>query len=150
MARWRLKRNCSLTPRQALGAWALPLLALLCVAGFAAVQGWWWVAGFALFDIACLVAALGVYSRHALDGETVVLGDDGMLRIEQQRGQRLLCVAWPAPLVRMEAAAGEPISVWAGRERLELGVHATPQARDRAALELGCALKLDGHRVPRL
>lgn len=143
MASWRLKRNCSLTPRQALGAWALPLLMLLGVASFAAVQGWWWVVGFALFDIACLAAALSVYSRHALDGETVVLGDDGMLRIEQQRGQRRVLTTWPAGLVRMQApVAGEPITVWAGRERLQLGAHATPYDRERLAAELAGVLRL--------
>ena len=133
---WQLRRNCSLTPRQALLAWALPVAALLGVALGAALLGWWWVVVFAFVDLAGLLAACWRYSRHALDGETLLLGDDGMLHIERQDAQRLLRTAWPASLVRVELRAGEAITLRAGRERLEVGLQATPRARERAAREL--------------
>ncbi|RZJ12652.1 MAG: DUF2244 domain-containing protein, partial [Rubrivivax sp.] len=76
---WRLKRNCSLTPRQTLTAWAVPVAALLAVALFAAAQRWWWVVAFVMADVAGLVVAVRFYARHALDGETLRLSDDGLL-----------------------------------------------------------------------
>lgn len=139
---WRLRRNCSLTPRQTLAAWSVPLLLLLGVALFAAAQRWWWVAAFALLDMAGLAAALCCYARHALDGETLHLGDDGLLHIEQQCGARLHRVAWRASLVRMEAAGDGPITLWAGPQRLEIGRQAVPAQRRQAARELRQALRL--------
>lgn len=143
---WRLKRNCSLTPRQALLAGGVPVLALLSVALFAAVQGWWWVVVFALLNIGALAAAFCLYARHALDGETLQLADDGMLHIEQQCGTRLHRIAWPASLVRLEARHGEPITLWAGRERLQIGRQALPATRDLTAQQLRRALHLDLRR----
>jgi len=128
--------------RQALAAWALPLALLLAVAGFAALQGWWWVVAFAAVDIAALVVALRLYSRHALDGEIVMLGDDGMLRVEQQRGSRVLSAAWPASLVRLDTADGELITLRAGRDCLRIGRHATPACRELASRELRQRLRL--------
>ena len=141
--RWRLRRNCSLTPQQALLAWALPNAVLLGVTLFAAFQGWWWVVAFALLNIAGLATALWLYSRHALDGETLFLADDGMLHIEQQCGTRLQHLAWRASLVSLEVAEDGPITLRAGRERLEIGSQAAPATRDMTARELRRALRLD-------
>jgi uncharacterized membrane protein len=140
--RWRLTRNCSLTPRQAVGAWSIPVVALLAVALFSAVQGWWWVALFALADIAALVLALWLYTRHALDGDTLLLDDDGMLRIEQQRGGRCQRIAWRASMVRLELVDGEPIRLWAGREQLQIGSEVTAPERPITAGENRRALPL--------
>jgi uncharacterized membrane protein len=141
-ASWRLRRNCSLTPRQALAAWSPPMLGLLAVAVFWAVQGWWWISLFALINMAALAGALRLYVRHALDGDTLALGDDGVLTIEQQRGAQLRRVAWRASLVRMEVAEDGAILLRAGRDRLEVGARAAPPQRDLAARELRSALRL--------
>lgn len=142
-ARWRLTRNCSLTPRQAVAAWSLPVVALLAIAIFSALQNWWWVVLFALIDIAALVMALWLYTRHALDGDTLRLDDDGVLHIEQQQGRRHRHTAWRASTVRLEAAEGEPIRLWAGRDELTIGREAPPRLRELTARELRCALRLD-------
>ncbi|RZL37580.1 MAG: DUF2244 domain-containing protein [Rubrivivax sp.] len=149
-ASWRLRRNCSLTPRQALAAWSPAVLGLLAVAVFWAVQGWWWVSVFALVNMAGLAAALCCYTRHALDGDTLALGDDGMLYIEQQCGAQLRRVAWRASLVRMDVGEGRggAIVLRAGRERLEVGARAAPPQRDLAARELRSALRLAPLRRP--
>lgn len=141
-ARWRLRRNCSLTPSQALAAWSLPVVALLAVAAFSAAQGWWWVVLFALLDVAGLAVALWLYSRHALDGDTLLLDDAGVLHIEQQRGGVQRHTAWPASLVRLDAIAGEPITLWAGREQLTVGAEVAAPQREAAARELRRALRL--------
>jgi len=139
---WRLKRNCSLTPRQTLAAWAVPVGALLAVSLFAAVQGWWWVVAFVLADVAVLAVAVRLYARHALDGETLRLGDDGMLIIEQRRGDHVHHIACRASLVRLETfGRGNPITLWAGPRKLEIGTHAVPAMRDRTAQELRRALR---------
>lgn len=140
---WRLKRNCSLTPRQALIAWALPVAWLLGIATLAALQGSWWVVAFALLNVAALVAALACYARHALDGDVLWLSDDGMLYIEQQCGARRCTTVWRASRVRLEAVAGEPITLWAGPERLQVGAEAMPAARERTVQELRRALRLE-------
>lgn len=144
-AGWRLKRNCSLTPRQALGAWSLPVAALLAVALFSAVQGWWWVVLFALLDTAGLAAALWRYSRHALDGDTLLLDDDGVLHIEQRDGERQRHTAWQASMVRIDAAEGEPITLRAGRAQLTVGAQVAAPQRELMAAELRRALRLGVH-----
>jgi len=141
VARWRLVRNCSLTPRQALGAWSIPVATLLGVAAFAAAQRWWWVLGFALLDAAGLAVALWRYARHALDGETLQLDDDGMLHIDRQRGGMQQRTSWRASMVRLDGGAGQPITLWAGRERLTVGREAPPHLRELTVRELRRALR---------
>ena len=140
---WRLKRNCSLTPRQALTAWALPVAWLLGIALLAGLKGSWWIVAFALLNVGALMAALICYARHAADGDVLWLSDDGMLHIEQQCGARVRTTVWRASLVRLEAAAGEPITLRAGREQLQVGAQALPAARELALRELRRALRLD-------
>jgi len=141
--RWRLKRNCSLTPRQALAAWALPVTWLLGIAALAGLQGSWWIVGFALLNVLVLIVALKCYAAHALDGDVLWLSDDGMLHIEQQCGARVRTTVWRASLVRLEVTAGEPITLWAGCERLRVGAQVMPAARELAVCELRRALRLD-------
>jgi uncharacterized membrane protein len=136
MAQWNLSRNCALTPRQALLAWSLPAGLLLAVAAAGAALAWWWVTVFALATLGGLATALWHYCRHALDGDTLVLGDDGLLRIEQRDGHRRQRCSWRASLVRMEAPDGGPITLWAGREKLQVGLQVPPTRRRAAAREL--------------
>lgn len=141
-ASWRLRRNCSLTPRQTLAAWAVPVAMMLGVALTAAVQGWWWVVAFVLLDLAAVATALWRYARHALDGETLRLGDDGMLVIEQRCGTEVRHFAWRASLVRLEATErGAPITLRAGTRRVEIGAQAKPAERELAAQQLQQALR---------
>ena len=71
--------------RQALAAWSPPMLGWLAVAAFWAVLGWWSITLFAVANMAALATALRLYARHALDGDTLALGDDGMLVAPSQR-----------------------------------------------------------------
>ncbi len=140
---WRLRRNCSLTPRQALLAWSLPVVALVFVAAFAVWQGWWWVALFAALDVAGLVVALWLYTRHALDGDTLLLDDDGMLHIEQQHGRHQRHVVWHASMVRLDDQdTRQPICLSAGREQLKIGAQVTSRVRELTARELRRALPM--------
>lgn len=136
MPQWNLSRNCALTPRQALLAWSLPAGLPVAVAAVGASLAWWWVTVFALVALAGLVAALWHYCRHALDGDILVLGEDGQLRIEQRHGSWHQQCSWRASLVRMEAPDGGPITLWAGTEKRQVGLQVPPMRRRAAAREL--------------
>jgi uncharacterized membrane protein len=143
-ATWHLKRSCRLTPRQALAAWAVPVTWLTGIAVVAASQGKGWITLLALINIAALVAALSAYARHARDGDTLWLSADGMLHIEQQCGTRRRTTVWRASMVRVDAAAGEPITLRAGRERLQIGAEAAATQRELMVRQLRRALNLPG------
>lgn len=76
---WVLRRNCVLSPRQ-LGAWfgGLALVSVGVATAFA-VNGAWPVVPFAFVEVAALVIAFIVYSRHAADYERIVLANDRVL-----------------------------------------------------------------------
>ena len=137
---WTLRRNCSLTPRQSLVAWAVPLMLLLAVAALAGLLGWWWVLGFALLTAGVLAAALWLYARHALDGETLRLADDGLLHIEQQCGLRRQHRVCQAALVKLETTRDGSLTLWTGHTPTRVGAQAVPARRERAARELRQAL----------
>ncbi|MBW8847484.1 MAG: hypothetical protein JF607_21175 [Burkholderiales bacterium] len=71
--------------RPALAAWSPPMLGWLAVAAFWAELGCWWTTLFAVANMAALVTALRLYARRSLDGDTLALGDDGMLVAPSQR-----------------------------------------------------------------
>ena len=79
---WLLKRNCSLSPRQAGKAYRV-LCAFVLTIGLAfAVRGVWFVFMFGLIEILALAAALLHYARHATDHEHIALSE-GCLLIER-------------------------------------------------------------------
>ncbi len=120
---WVLRRNCALTPRQ-LGACfgGLGLVSIGIATAFA-VRGAWPVVPFAFVEVAALVIAFIVYSRHAADYERIVLATDRVLietvsadsvsrrelhrarlRVEYEEGRadlvRLVCDAETLPVGR--------------------------------------------------
>ncbi|TWI42106.1 putative membrane protein [Pseudoduganella flava] len=85
---WLVRRNCSLTPRQTMAAWALLLVLSVVVAVFFTWQGAWYVLVFAALEIAAVTAAFVNYSRHASDCDRIVL-EHGKLFVEQLRGGKI-------------------------------------------------------------
>jgi uncharacterized membrane protein len=82
---WLLKRNCSLSPKQAGKAYGM-LCAFVLTIGLAfATRGVWFVFVFALIEIFALAAALLHYTRHATDREHIALSE-GCLLIERIEG----------------------------------------------------------------
>ena len=81
---WILKRNCSLSPRQLLAAYAAICCASFAVAILCAWHGAWYVLVFAVLEMSAVALAFVHYARHATDHEHIVLDDDGLLveRIE--------------------------------------------------------------------
>lgn len=138
--RWRLRRNCSLTPRQALAAWAWPAAGLIGVGTLAAVNGAWWIVGFSLLNVAALTAALCSYARHALDGDLLWLSEDGLLHVEQRCGMRVRTTVWRASQVRLDLDDRGLIRLWAGPECLLVGAQVAHALREEAVHELRRAL----------
>jgi uncharacterized membrane protein len=139
---WHLKRNCSLTPRQAMLAFgSLCALTLLIGTGFA-LLGAWPMFGFAWLDVICIALALRHYTRHATDHEYVRLVDGSLLieRVEAGTVERIrLDSSWarvalpdrPRALIRVEARGVQ----------VELGRFVSEEARRQVGAELRRALR---------
>ena len=139
---WLMRRNCSLTPRQALQVYLLLSGAALGIAAVFTWRGAWMVLAFALVETAAVGAALLHYARHALDRERLVLAD-GWLLVERDDGSRHIALRLEAhtvrvslpdermrTLIRLETRAGT----------VEVGRFITPPARRAMVNELRRAL----------
>ncbi len=139
---WRLARNCSLTPRQTLISWAVPIGVSLLVAIAFWAMGYGVVALFCMVEVLAVGVALWVYARHAVDGDTVELGDDGVMHIERRCGAQDAVITWNAADVRMEVDARGRWVVWRGPHRLTIGTETTAKRRRQAAQEVSDALQI--------
>lgn len=140
---WLMKRNCSLTPRQALLAYALLSAATLGIALVFTLRGAWMVLAFALVESAAIGAALLVYARHALDQERIRLGD-GWLLIERRDGARKSEVRLDSRYTRVSLAdlgMRTLIVLEARGVRVDVGRYLTPAARLDMARQLRLALR---------
>ena len=118
-----LRRNCSITPRGALAAFALCGAISLVIGIVFAWAGAWMILPFVGVEIMALAAALVAFARHTGDYEALSCRD-GRLVLEARYGSRRERREWNAAWVRV----GE----WRSRSgyRLELVVHG-------AAFEVG-------------
>jgi len=140
---WLLKRNCSLTPRQSAGVYALLCAGSFGIAFVFLLQGIWIVFAFALVEIGAVGWALLHYARHALDVERIALTERWLLveRIDCGRRQEIRLdpartrVLAPAPrqrkLIRLES---QELSV-------EVGSYVSEAIRARVAEELRRAIR---------
>jgi len=136
---WLMKRNCSMTPRQALLVYALLCAATLGIALVFTWRGAWMVLAFALLETAAVGAALLHYCRHALDHERIRLLE-GCLLVERADGTRRLEVRLDAGHARVSLPDGGMrtlVQIEARGVRVEIGRFLTPSAR----LELVRALR---------
>jgi uncharacterized membrane protein len=140
--KWVLKRNCSMTPKQSLGAYGGLCVVLLGVAGGFWSQGAHWVMPFAWLEVLALGAAVAWYVRHATDRETVVLDAD-RLTVELQLAGRLQSVAFDRRAVRVQPHDGRRSLIQlAGNGKLaEIGRFVRPELRPGLADELRSVLR---------
>ena len=140
---WLMKRNCSLTPRQALLAYAILSAATLGIALVFTLRGAWMVLAFALAESAAVGAALLYYARHALDQECIRLGE-GWLLVERRDGARHTQCRLDPHHTRVSLAdlgMRTLIVLEARGERVDVGRHLTPPARLEVARQLRLALR---------
>jgi uncharacterized membrane protein len=76
---WTLKRNCSISPRQAMNAYGA-LAGLTLGVGLAfTLHGFWFVLVFCLLEIAGITVALLHFARHVCDREHIALSTECLL-----------------------------------------------------------------------
>ncbi len=139
---WLMKRNCSLSPRQALLVYALLCTTTLGIAIVFTVRGAWMVLAFALIEAAAVGAALLHYSRHALDHERIRL-QDGWLLVERAEGQRRHTVRLDPAHARVslaDAGMRTLVRIEARGVGADIGRHLTPAARLELVRALSQAL----------
>ena len=138
---WILKRNCSITPRQMLLAYAALCSVSFAVGCFFTWHGAWYVMCFALLEMAAVGAAFLLFARHATDRERVALGEDCLLieviEAEQARQFRL-----DPRRARIESPAAyhRLIAIEQHGTRVEVGRFLTALKRQQFARELRSAL----------
>lgn len=140
---WLMKRNCSMTPRQALLVYALLCAATLGIAVVFTLRGAWMVLAFALLETAAVGAALLHYCRHALDHERVLL-DGGGLLVETADGARRSRVRLDPGHARVDlpdAGMRTLVVIEARGVRVEIGRFLTPSGRLELVRALRSALR---------
>lgn len=138
---WRLKRNCSLTPRQA--GWFFLLLSALSMA----VGLFFWLLGavlvlpFTALELLALACAFVLYARHASDGECIRL-EDGRLVIETETAGRTQRTEFAREWVRVAPPTGwgALIEVSAGNRSVSVGRFLRAELRPALAREIRQAL----------
>jgi uncharacterized membrane protein len=142
-AEWLMKRNCSLTPRQALLVYAFLCTVTLVVALAFTLRGAWMVLVFALLETAAVGAALLHYCRHALDHERIRFVD-GCLLVEYADGARNASVRLDPAHARVslpDTGMRTLVVIEARGQRAETGRFLTPTARVQLVSELRRALR---------
>ncbi|HEV7817280.1 MAG TPA: DUF2244 domain-containing protein [Janthinobacterium sp.] len=86
---WLLERNCSLSPRQLAGAYALQCCLSFSIAIALTLQGAWYVLLFSFLEMTALAWAFLYYARHAADHEHLALGDNFLLLERVVGGQAM-------------------------------------------------------------
>ena len=139
---WQLRRNCSITPRQMLGAYALLCTISLAVALFFWFTGARVVLAFTGFELMLLGAAMLLFAHHAGDRETLTLVGRWLLG-GRAGGARVEGAAVSADWLAVEPAAGQNSLVeLAGQGRtMRVGRYLRPDLRGDFARELRRALR---------
>ncbi|AVR94285.1 DUF2244 domain-containing protein [Pseudoduganella armeniaca] len=138
---WLLKRNCSLTPRQTVAAWAVLVTLSLAIGLACAWQGAPYVLVFSGLEMTAVTAAFVIYSRHATDCDRLVL-EQGRLTVEQVRGGRSRQYLLPVTWLRVTAPTRrrDPIRLVAGEVKVDVGLYLLEGERRALARELRQAL----------
>lgn len=148
---WELRRNCSISPRQMLQAYAL-----LCTVALLIALGFWWqgvqlVMAFAGVELLAVGIGMLVMARHARDREIITLSGREMA-VETHVGPQVERISFRAEWVRVEPAAAEGSLVELSGEgrSVRIGRHVRPELRFELAQELRRALRMSrtaGQRV---
>ena len=139
---WRLKRNCSVTPRQLMAIYLSLCCVSLAVAGLFWSQGATLVLPFAAVELVAVGLALLVHARHAPDRELVSLGQ-GRLVIEQESAGRLQRCEFACHLVRVDPFLGRDqlVEVRGGGQMVRIGRFLRADLRPVLAREIRTALQ---------
>jgi uncharacterized membrane protein len=134
---WYLKRNCSLSPRQAGIAYAVQCVAAFIVATLCTLQGVWQIFIFSALEMLAVGAAYLVYARHATDNEHIAL-IDGCLLIERTLAGRLESIRLDPDWTRIATPKRyqDLIRLESRGKRIEIGRFVSAAKRKQIAREL--------------
>ncbi|GAA7763211.1 MAG: DUF2244 domain-containing protein [Burkholderiaceae bacterium] len=140
---WLMKRNCSLTPRQA--GWfyfSIVCFSTAIAVFFAVWLGAWLVLPFAGLELLGLGIALLAYARHAADYERVSV-TDGMLVVETASASRITREVFNPRWVRVELGESfrAPVVLRSDKRSVQVGLYLDPYRRRKFAQELAVALQ---------
>jgi len=143
--RWRLRRNCSISPSQLGLVYGSLCLVSLTIGGFFLAHGAPWVLVFAGAELAALGVALMVYARHAADREELTLVGPS-LQVEQRYGSQVQLTDLVADRVTVEPSGGQGslVKLSSRGQTLHVGRFLRPELRAAFAQELRMALR---HRL---
>lgn len=140
---WTLQRNCSLTPRQVVRAYAAICTVSLAVAIAFLANGVWLILAFTLTELAAVGLALLLYARHASDHERISL-TDGILVVEcvqaQRRSTTRLDPLWARVRLHDDATRAR-VRLESRDVQVEIGRFVTDARRRQVARELRQALR---------
>ena len=145
---WFLKRNCSMSPRQAAIVYGALCLFTFLIASAFALRGMWLVLAFAALETCGLGAALLHYTRHALDHEHIALSE-GCLLVERFQGdtceQVRLDPYWTR--IKLPSPGQRLIQIESRGIRLEVGGFVSEEMRRKVAGELRAQLRASSYET---
>jgi uncharacterized membrane protein len=139
---WRLKRNCSITPKQLFAVYLSLCAVSLVIAGGFAWAGASPVLVFAGVELLLVGIALLVWARHAADQERITLAGSA-LTVEHQHGTQVERREFRASWVRVEPLSSDRslIEVAGDGHTACVGRYVRPELRPSLARELRAALR---------
>jgi uncharacterized membrane protein len=139
---WRLKRNCSISPKQLFGVYLSLCVVSLAIAGGFAWAGALPVLAFAGVELLLVGAAMLMYARHAVDQERITLAG-AALTVEHQHGGQTERSEFRAAWVRVEPLSSDRslIEVAGDGHTACVGRYVRPELRPSLARELRFALR---------
>ena len=139
---WRLKKNCSITPRQLFGVYVFLFVLSLGIAGAFWLKGATLVLPFAGAELLALGVAMLIYARHAADEEDIRLGRQS-LTVVCTHGGRVERVEFEPAWVRVEPEHGDHslIELSGQGRQIAVGRFVRPELRRQLADEFRWALR---------
>ena len=122
MKRWQMRKNCALTPKQLLMFYiVLVCLSLIVATGFF-LAGIWMISIFTALEICAVTFGFLIYSRHALDCETVEI-EDKCLLVKKYIGHKETVYEFNTQWAKIEppVAGSKTFNISQSQLRVELG-----------------------------
>ncbi len=140
--RWEMRRNCSIAPRQLLGAYLSLCLVSLAIGVFFLMQGAAMVLGFAGLELLLVGVAMLVFARHAGDREVITLSGR-RLQVERLDAGVLARAEFRAEWLMVEPSAGQGslIQISGQGSSIKVGRFVRPEFRAELAHQMRHALR---------
>lgn len=136
---WLLQRQCAMSPRQFVLAYAVLGGFSFSVAAAFIVMGVWQILFFTILEMSAVACAFLYHARHAADQERIVLTADSLL-VEVRSAGRPLQVRLDPWCTRVVVRGRGLIALESGPQRIVVGAMVSEQRRRQCAQELRAAL----------